>query len=93
MAPTGSDRSFDLRHWRTGDGDSNTERIARLLEHLPRAMEEELTARQRQIVEMHFYEDLTVTQIAQQLKVHPSTVTRTLQRSAEKLQRVLRYTL
>ena len=93
MMPIGFDHSFDLRHWRTGDGDSNTERIARILEHLPRAMEEELTDRQRQIVELHFYEDLTVTQIAQQLHLHPSTVSRSLRRSAEKLQRVLRYTL
>ena len=93
MAHTGSDYSFDLRHWRTGESDSNSERLARILEHLPRAMEEELTAKQRQIVEMHFYENLTVTQIAKRLHVHPSTVSRSLQRSAEKLHHILRYTL
>ena len=93
MFPTGSEQAFDLRHWRTEEGESTTERVARVLTHLPRAMEEELTPRQRQILEMHFFEDLTVTQIARRLGVRPSTVSRSLQRSARKLNHILRYSV
>jgi len=93
MVPIDSDAIIDLRHWRTGDGDSNAERVARVISHLPRAMEHELTPRQRQILELHFYEDLTVTQIARKLGIHPSTVSRSLQRSARKLSHILRYTV
>ena len=87
------DCDIDLRRWRTDDGESNAEQIQRLLVHLPRVMEEELTERQRQIITMHFYQELTVTEIARRLGVNPSTVSRSLQRSAQKLQRFLRCTV
>ena len=86
-------RDFDLRRWRSENGESNSEQMARLLAHLPRAMEEELTHRQQQVVEMYFFRNMTQTQIAQALQVHPSTVQRTLHRASLRLQRVLVYTV
>ena len=93
MRLTYTDELMELRHWRSAEGDEPSEKLARLVAHLPRAIEEELTARQRQIVHLHFYDGLSVTQIAQKLGVHPSTVTRSLQRSARKLQHLLLYTV
>lgn len=40
---------------------------------------------------MHFDQDLSVTQIARELHVNPSTITRTLQRAKGRLRRCLRY--
>lgn len=93
MRLTYTDELMELRHWRSAEGDEPSERLARVVAHLPRAIEEELTPRQRQILHLHFYDGLSVTQIAQQLNVHPSTVTRSLQRSARKLQHILLYTV
>ena len=93
MRLTYTDELMELRHWRSAEGDEPSEKLARLMAHLPRAIEEELTAHQRQIVHLHFYDGLSVTQIAQKLGVRPSTVTRSLQRSARKLQHILLYTV
>ncbi|MBE6918338.1 MAG: sigma-70 family RNA polymerase sigma factor [Ruminococcaceae bacterium] len=86
-----SSDSIDLRRWRTEHGESNREQLQRLLEHLPRAMEQELTERQRQVVEMYFYRNMSEVQIARELQVNPSTVCRTLQRATNRLRRVLLY--
>ena len=42
---------------------------------------------------MHFDQNQTVSQIARELGVNPSTVTRSLQRSKRRLYRCLRYGL
>lgn len=70
----------------------NSLRLGRLRRYLPEAMED-LTARQRQIVHLHFYENLSVSEIARQLAVNPSSVSRCLTRAQLRLQRVLRFTL
>lgn len=87
------DSRIDLRQWYTGDSESNSQQLERLAERLPQAIDRELTERQRQVVMLHFYENMGTTQIARQLQISPSTVTRTLQRATQRLQRVLRYTL
>ena len=91
MTPIESD--FSLRRWRAENAGSNEEQRRRLLALLSQATRTELTERQRQIVHLHFYEEKSVTQIARELNLHPSTVSRSLQRSARRLQRVLRYTV
>jgi len=93
LIPSRDEAQINLRRWRSGDSDSNSEQLARVVYHLPRAIEEELTERQLQILKLHFYEDLSVSQIAHLLGVNPSTVSRSLQRSTAKLQHILRYTL
>lgn len=70
----------------------NSLRLGRLRQYLPEAMED-LTARQRQIVHLHFYENLSVSEIARQLEVNPSSVSRCLSRAQLRLHRVLRFTL
>ena len=75
-----------------GESD-NREQQARLLRNLHRAMEQELTPRQRQIVELYYEEGLPVTRIGALLDVTPSTVSRTLQRAKDRLRRYLEYSL
>lgn len=74
-------------------GEDNSLQMERLRRNLRRAREQELTPRQRQVLAMHYEQGLSVTAIAGTLGVHPSTVSRTLQRARERLRRCLRYTL
>ena len=70
----------------------NRMRLRRLHRYLPEAMED-LTERQKEIVQMHFFEDKTVSEIARELDVNRSTVSRCLSRAEQRLLRTLRFTL
>ena len=67
--------------------------IRRLLAILPVAVERELTPRQRQILNMRFRESKRVSEIADELGISRSAVSRSLTRSADKLLRVMWYSL
>ena len=58
---------------------------------LHRALEQELTARQRMVMQMYFVQQHSMREIAQLLDVNPSTVSRTIAAGREKLRRCLRY--
>lgn len=75
-----------------GESD-NREQQARLLRNLRRAMEQELTPRQHEIVLLYFDQGLPVTRIAALLDITPSTVSRTLRRAKDRLRRYLEYSL
>lgn len=81
----------DLFAQAAGDTTANAAQLQRLLSSLPRAVEQELTPRQQQLVDLYFFQELSITQIAHTLHLHPSTVSRTLQRAVQRLQRVLQY--
>ena len=55
--------------------------------------ENELTPRQREILQMRFTGGMSVTAIAQELGLNKSTVSRSLARSMERLYKSLRYSL
>ncbi len=55
------------------------------------AVQRELTARQRQMVRMYYIEQLPMREIASQLGLNPSTVTRTLQAARIKLRACMQY--
>ena len=82
-----------LRQWQSDQADDNRLRLERLNHYLPLAVAEELTPRQRQVLRMYFYEEKNVTDIARELSVNKSTVSRTLHRAQERLRRSLRYAL
>lgn len=82
-----------LRQWQREQQQDNRAQIERLLSKLPVAVEQELTPRQRQMLLMHFQDGMRVTDIARELGVSKSVVSRTLARSTERLFRVLRYSL
>ena len=85
------DFNADLQVWMRENAEDNSEQLSRLKRNLRQARELELTPRQRQVLAMHFDQDLSVTQIARELHVNPSTITRTLQRAKGRLRRRLRY--
>lgn len=83
----------DMTVWLRQNSEDNSEQIERMRRNLHKARERELTARQRQIVDLYFDGGLNVPQIALKLGLNRSTVSRTLQRAKEKLYRCLRYSL
>lgn len=79
--------------WQQGEAGDNQERIRRLLSNLPLAVQQELTPRQREILQMRFTGGMSVTAIAEKLGLNKSTVSRSLARSMERLYKSLRYSL
>ena len=55
------------------------------------AMNEELTDRQRELIELYYLENMNMTEIAQRLELSPSTVSRTLKRGRGRLRKYLKY--
>ena len=82
----------DMVVYRRETAEDNALQMERLRRNLRQARERELTHRQRQLLELHYDRQLSVTEIARELGVHPSTVSRTLKRARQRLQRCLRYT-
>lgn len=79
--------------WRQEQSGDNQERIRRLLSNLPLAVQQELTPRQREILQMRFTGGMSITGIAKELGLNKSTVSRSLTRSVERLYMSLRYSL
>ena len=55
------------------------------------AINEELTDRQRELITLYYIEQMSMTEIAQNLDLSPSTVSRTLKRGRGRLKRYLKY--
>ncbi|MGI5986277.1 MAG: sigma-70 family RNA polymerase sigma factor [Oscillospiraceae bacterium] len=55
------------------------------------AMNEELTDRQRELVSLYYLEQMSMTEIAHNLGLSPSTVSRTLKRGRVRLRKYLKY--
>ena len=83
----------DLTVWNRQNAEDNSERLARLRRGLRQAREQELTPRQRQMLELYFDQGMTIPQIAEELGLNRSTVSRTLRRAKDRLYRCLRYAL
>ncbi len=81
----------DLSVWLYENSDDNSEQLSRLKRNLRTALKSELTPRQREILELCFFHNMNLTQIAQKLHRNKSTVSRTAKRAKDRLRRVLRY--
>jgi len=55
------------------------------------AMNEELTNRQRELIDLYYLEQMSMTEIAQSLGISPSTVSRTLKRGKGRLKKYIKY--
>ena len=83
----------DMTVWLRENGEDNTIRLERMKRNLRIAREKELTPRQQYMLELYYDRQMSVTEIAQELHVNVSTVSRTLQRARNRLRRYLQYTL
>ena len=83
----------DLTVWTRQNAGDNSERLERLRRNLRRAREQELTPRQRQMLELYYDQGMSIPQIAGELGLNRSTVSRTLRRARDRLFRCLRYAL
>ena len=61
------------------------------LQRVRRVIREELTELQREILTAYYFQEMTIPQIAEIRGVIKSTVSRTLKRAEQKLQRYLKY--
>ena len=61
------------------------------LKRIQRVIREELTPLQREALMAYYFQEQSITQIAQERGVNKSTVCRTLHRAEEKLRRFLKY--
>lgn len=83
----------DMATWLRENGEDNEAQMSRLRRGLRQAREKELTPRQQEVLRLYFDECMTIPQIAGQLGLNRSTISRTLQRAKDRLYRALRYTL
>ena len=61
------------------------------LKRIQRVIREELTPLQREALIGYYFEDRTITEIAEERGVNKSTVCRTLHRAEQKLRKYLKY--
>ena len=88
-------RSADFNAWISATAGTNSEQMASVRRKLRAACRQDLTPRQREIVELYFFsgKKQTLTQVADQLGLDRSTVSRTLKRAMGRLRNRLRYAL
>ena len=79
--------------WLRANAEDNESDVRRLKRNLRLAREEELTPRQRQLMQMRFEQNMSVSEIAEALGLDKSTVSRTITRAKQRLYKCLRYCL
>ena len=88
-----SEFAGDLAVWLRENAEDNGEQLDRLKRNLRRARAQELTPRQRQMLRLYFDEGKNMAEIARELRVARSTVSRTIARAKGRLYRCLKYGL
>ena len=83
----------DLTMWLQENANSNSELVIRLQQNLTRARQQELTRRQQEVLALYFDQGMTMPQIAQELEVSCSTISRTIRRAKRRLYKCLKYSL
>ena len=87
----GSGYAADMAVYAREMAGDNSRQLDRLTENLARALRQDVTDRQRQYLQLYYDQGLTMPQIARQLGVNKSTVSRTIRRGEARLRRCLRY--
>ena len=89
----GSEHPGDMAAWLRAHAETNDSQLRRVHRNLKRAIREDLTERQRAMLLMRYSQGFSMTQIAKELGVNRSTVSRTLARANKRLERALKYSL
>lgn len=69
----------------------NSQELSQLKKNLIRAIQQDVTPRQRQLLLLYYGQGMNTREIGELLGLHPSSVSRTIQRGEQRLQRCLRY--
>ena len=83
--------SPELARWATLMAEDNSRELTFIRGKLARALAEEVTPRQREVLTLYYQGELNLDQIGRRLGVNRSTVSRTLRRGEDRLRRCLRY--
>lgn len=83
----------DMTVWLSENGDDNTAQLERMRRSLRQARQQALTPRQREMLIMRYEQNMSGSEIARELGLNRSTVSRTLRRARERLRRCLQYSL
>ena len=75
----------------SSEGSGNRGRILELQRATVRIIQEKLPVRQREVIKLYYFEGLNIPQIAAELKVNKSTVSRTLARGRHNIETRLEY--
>lgn len=86
-----SEWAGDMTVWLRENANYNQEQIERLLRNLRKARVQELTPRQQQMLAMRFEQNMSGAEIARELGLNRSTVSRTLRRAQKRLRNFLQY--
>ena len=81
----------DMAAWDRENGEDNSEQLERLRRNLKRVRRAELPPRQAEMVHLYYDLGLSMPQIAAQLGITKSSVSRTLARGRKRLKRYLQY--
>ena len=83
----------DMTVWLCENGDDNAAQLERMRRSLRQARQQALTPRQREMLVMRYERNMSGSEIARELGLNRSTVSRTLRRARERLRRCLQYSL
>ena len=81
----------DMTVWLQENAPDNSAQRERLMRNLRKAMRDELTPRQRQLMEMYYFQKINIPAIAKELGIDVSTASRTLKRGRNRIRRCLEY--
>ena len=83
----------DLLRWLQENASSNQKDLEKLQKNLGKAIQNDLTPRQKKLLLLYYYDGLSQSEIAEREGVHPSTVCRTIARAERRIQHVLKYVI
>jgi len=89
--PFNSEDYGEYRDYLLSLNDDNSYSRNTLRKNLRRAISEELTQRQKELLIMYYIRRQTMVEIANELSLSPSSVSRTIKRGRIKLKRCIRY--
>ena len=87
----GSAYAADMAVYAREMASDNSAQLSRVKRNLMRALREDVTPRQRQMLLLYYAERLNMREIGERLGVDKSTVSRTIKRGEARLRRCLRY--
>ena len=87
----GAAYAADMAVYARSIASDNSAQLSRLKQNLVRALQEDVTERQREFLVLYYGQGLNMRQIGERLGVDKSTVSRTIKRGEDRLRRCLRY--